>query len=105
MTTATKFETSSKNGVEVSAAGGESSTDHTGGNSMLGFFQRNEARSNPADPSGNTLNDGCMEDRYSEVSSANIVDRRMGTANMGLSNFNGPQNLDKPEDSNASNDL
>jgi len=42
--TATKFETGSKDGVEVSAAGGESSTDHAGGNktvngnSMLGFF-------------------------------------------------------------------
>jgi len=36
-----------------------------------------------------------MEDRYGEVSSANIVDRRMGAANMGLSNFDGPQNLNK----------
>ena len=99
--TAAKLETGSEDGVEISTAGGKSSADHTGGNetvnghSMLGFLEGNEAGSNPADPSGHTLNDGCVENRHSEVSGADIVHRGVGTPNMSLSNLYGPKDLDQ----------
>ena len=111
VSTAAKLETSSEDGVEISTTGGKSSADHTGGNetvhghSMLGFLEGNEAGSNPADPSGHTLDDGCVENRHSEVSGADIVNRGVGTANMSLSNLYGPKDLDQSREGSFINKL
>ena len=99
--TASKLKSGSEDRVEVSAAGGESSTDHAGGNeavdghSILWFLHGYKAGANPADPGGHSFYDCSVQDRHSEVSGADIVHGGVSTANMGLSNFYGPQHLDQ----------
>merc|ERR1719369_1702081 len=46
-----------------------------------------------------------MKDRNGKISSADIVNGRVSSSNMGLSYLYCPENLDKSENSNTSNDL
>jgi len=111
MSTTSKLETSCKDRVQVSSTCGESSANHTCGNKavdghgILRLLHADKPGSNPAYPCGNTLNDGTVEDRYCEVSSADIVDGGVRSTNVCLCEFNSPKNLNQTEDSDTSDDL
>lgn len=111
MSATPKLESGCQDRVEVSATGGEGSTHHGGGNEavngggVLGLLHADQPGADPADPGGHTLNDGTMEHWHGQVGSAHIVDGGVSSANMGLGNFNAPEDLDESEHGHASNDL
>ena len=103
MSLATELEGGGEDGVEVPAAGGEGEADHGRGHEavdcggVLGFPLGDDAGAKAADERGDGLDDCAVEDGDGEVGGADVVDGGVGAADVRLGDFQLPQHLDHPE--------
>ena len=111
MAAAAKLEAGSKDGIEVTSAGGEGGAHHAGsneavdGDGVLRLLHGDESGAEPADQGGDSLDDGAVKDGDSEVGGADVVHGGVRAADVSLGDLNTPEDLNQTEDSHASDDL
>lgn len=99
VTSASELERGGQYRVEVAAAGAERQAHHARRDKavdrrrVLGLLQWNQSGAETAHKRGHALDDCPMEHWHRQIRRADIVDSRVGTADMSFSNLKRPQNL------------